>query len=534
MKLKEDIMNTTEITAVTENGAKSNSTMASSDFTKNALVANLEYFAKVGTYRNRPQATVDADMKKMFAENEEVALKLVFASRLITRKPKDADETATGFGQRDEFYKSVTWMANNKSDLLYKNLHLIPLFGSWKDFLNTPLLLALDKQKVFELVKQAISEKDPLVLKFLPQIRSVNSVRTERDKMRSYWAKDLCRFLQISHKQYRKLKSSGSAHIWQRQMSNNDWKSINFNGIPGKAMFNHITQKGKDKKSVFERHGQEDRLYTWAKDQNKVKFTGFPYELLQAASKGYTLIQKAVLNGQFESCLESMKDHKLGNVLCALDTSGSMTCGGNANCTPYDLCLSLGIAFSSLNVGKFNNTVAMFDNITQIVKLKSDNFCDKVMEIKHLDTAWGGTNFQSVIDAIVRFRHENKDAPASEFPETLLVISDMQFNPVDNGNAQTNYEAAMKKLNSVGLGEMRIIWWLVNGNSKDFPSKLDDKGVYMIGGFDPANLKALLGMSSVQSKTSVLLKDTDNVKEETPLDGMINFLTQPIFSEVQY
>jgi hypothetical protein len=135
-----------------------------------------------------------------------------------------------------------------------------------------------------------------------------------------------------------------------------------------------------------------------------------------------------------------------------------------------------------------------------------------------------------VIDLLVNVRKQNPEIPVSEYPETIIVISDMQFNAT-NGNASTNYETAMNKLNAVGLQKTRIIWWYVNGAAKDFPSQMDDKGVYMIGGFDPVNIKALMGLDT----TKVEKKDFNAAEkvEETPLDGMKNFLSQPIFSLIE-
>jgi hypothetical protein len=57
---------------------------------------------------------------------------------------------------------------------------------------------------------------------------------------------------------------------------------------------------------------------------------------------------------------------------------------------------------------------------------------------------------------------------------------------------------------------------------------MDDKGVYIIGGFDPVNLRALMGLDN--QKTDF---NANEKKEQTPLDGMLNFLNQPIFGLLQ-
>lgn len=508
--------------AYTANGALSYSTTGFNKYAK-----CLDYFSKCGTYLNRPQKLVDADMISIFKDDENLALAMVFGLRLITRKPElveGINEIQTGFGRKDEFYKAVTWLAKNRPAILYDNLDLIPVFGCWKDFVTEPLIDILDRDHVYELF--AINLGDNLLRKYLPQIS--RKPRTERDKKRIDWAKGFARFLAITDKEYRKLKSQGAAHVWQQQMSNNSWNEINFNEIPGKAMLWLSSRRGKDKKNVFERHNQVERLVKWVEKQNTIKFTGYPYELTRAAYKSKSIITDIILNKQFETVLQSFSGHKLGNVLCGLDTSGSMQTTVLPNVTAFDICLSMGLVFSSLNIGYFKDIVAGFDEESWLLKLEG-NFTDRYKQITQEITAWGSTNFQSLIDLIVDVKNKNPEIPTEQFPETLLVISDMQFNPTkkqfENSNAQTNYELAMSKLNKVGLGKMRIIWWYVNGESKDFPASMDDAGVYIIGGFDPVNLKALMGLTT--EKKEFVAKE--KVKE-TPVDGMVNFFSQPIFS----
>jgi hypothetical protein len=545
--------------ALTANGAISYGTVG---FSKGA--ACLEYFSKCGTYVDRPQSAVDADMVKIFSDDPEAAIKIVFGTRLISRAYGEDAETQTGFGRRDEFYKCVNWLKANRPTLLSANLHLIPIFGCWKDFLNEPLIDTLERKSVYGLFKENLD--NDLLRKYLPTIRGkrrewskadrqkmrklgvtkiegairVNKELSVRDAKRVAWAKGFCKFLGISKKEYRAIKSSGKAHIFQKQMSGNLWDKINFNGVAGKAMFLATSQKGYDKQSVFERHGQVVRLLEWLKTQKTVKFTGYIYELLKAAKTNPSIIQKLTYDLQFETILEQMKNHKLGNVLAALDTSGSMSIGYIPNISPLYIGLSLGIAFSAMNVGYFKDTVCMFDSDSSLLKLHG-GFCDRVKQVP--SDAMGSTNFQSVIDLLVNTRKQNSEIPVNEYPETLLVISDMQFNPTEYNyrtgkTSITNYEDAKRKLNEVGLGEMRIIWWNVNGNYSDFPSTMDDKGIYMISGFDPTNIKSLMGLNQPKVLTkaiesATIMKEVTTKVEENPLDGLNNWLSQSIFSLVK-
>ena len=186
--------------------------------------------------------------------------------------------------------------------------------------------------------------------------------------------------------------------------------------------------------------------------------------------------------------------------------SSSGVDGGPAGLTSYDVCVSLGIYFSELNTGAFHNTVAMFDDTSRMMTLKG-NFTDKWFQIRNSSTAWGSTNFQSLIDLIVKTRREHPEIPLEDFPKTLLVISDMQFNPAygsgygRNGmNSTTNYEAAMAKLRKVFpqefVDEFKIVWWYCasrSGSSHDVPATMEMGGQYLFSGFDGAIISLLLG-----------------------------------------
>jgi len=524
----------------TLNGALSNISVGEGHGAK-----NLEYWARCGVNAARTQASVDADMEKIFSEDPSIAMKVLFGVRLITRKNECSEEIQTGFGRKDEFLKAFSWLAKKHPKLAYSNLHLVPVFGCWKDFLCEPLIDTLDRTEVYAVFNAAIQANNALVLKYLPQIRSSKHTRSDNDRKRVSWAKGLCTFMNITPQQYRKLKVAGNAHLWQKQMGAREWDTIDFNKIPGRAIKQHTTRTGRDKKTVFERHEQTDRLIEWVNSKPSVNFTGYPYELLKSAQTTSSLIGKLVLDKQFNRMLESMQGHTLGNTLVAVDTSGSMSWQNNDGVTALDVCLSLGLSFSAMNTGEFKNCLVSFSSRSELVQLTGDSFCNKVQQLSNVH-AMGSTNFQSVIDLLVRLRKEKPNIPIEEYPETIMVVSDMGFNPVtrnDRGvdkacSEKTNYEEAMAKLKSVGLKEMRIIWWYVNDRSKDFPSQMGDKGVYMISGFDPVIVKALLGKNvSVELKKDVAVK-ADNApvekKEENPLQGIVNFLSQKIFDLVQY
>lgn len=497
----------------TENGAVSLATTGS------ALV---DYFSKCGTYAGRSQDDVDRDMRAIFAEDPTAALRLVFGARLITRKPTGYKKAQTGLGRKDEFYKSIIWLLKNRPEAVYSNLHLVPLFGSWKDLLQDPLLSLIDTDKLFPLLKENLD--DNLLLKYLPSLRS--KARSPREKVRLMFVKLFRNYLKIDERQYRALKKSGKGHEWLQQMSSGQWDRIEFNKIPGRALANHMKRHKKGQEPVLYRHGLKERLIKWVAENNKFKFSGYVHELFLAfTDAGHDPIKLKVLDGQFETLIAPFRGHRLGNILCCVDTSGSMSScvGGSKKLKAIDVSVSLGIAFSAVNIGFFQNTIVEFEGSCRLHKLNGafSQRASYVQQNVHVPS--GSTNFDGVVNLLVRLRQEHPEIPVEEYPQTILAVSDMQFNRTGSSTA---HESAVRKLAQVGLNP-RFIWWNVADRTKDFQVGSMDKGTYVMSGFDPANVLSLLGMYNAQDGEAPVKAP------ETPLEGLVAFLSQPIFDLIK-
>lgn len=534
----------TKKNARTWNGALSNSSTGSSI---------LDYFGKSGSYVHRTEKEVSGDMASIFAEDPMLALKAVFYNRMITRKCNGfVEETSLqkGQGQRDEFVKCLKWLEVNRPNFLLANLWLIPEVGRWSDLWHDSQASGfyhyLSTEAVYPLVERGMQNEKHrgLIAKYLPQIRSHSKTKTDRHRRLNAWAKGLCKYLGWSERDYRKFKSdpNNSSHNFQRLMCSNKWESLNFNQIPGKALHNLVSRKGRDGKTSFDRHKVDNLYENWLDKQPVAKFTGYPYELYRSASQGRNRIQTKTYNKQFDGLIKQVKDSTESSllkkgVICALDTSGSMGIEVKDNVRAIDICVGLGIYFSSLLEGHFKDHVIMFDDKSKILELKGE-FCDKVDQINKTATAWGSTNFQSVIDEIVRVRSQNPHIPIEDYPEVLLLVSDLEFNCVNTSSGpwgargcdssykdeKTNYEAAMEKLRKVGLPEMSVIWWNVNGRfSNDFPSTIDDKGTTLISGFDPSIVSVILDCEKVDENTGEKVK-------LSPYEQMVNALDQEILN----
>lgn len=495
--------------ARTENGAISYNTFGT---------ALLDQFGKAGVYRGRDINDVWSDQNILWSENPEFALKFPFYLRMITRQSNvighgKTEKVQRGAGARDEAFKRLLWIAKYHPEEFYRNLWLLPVVGSWKDLW---VLLSFDganeylnEQKFFEVIAEGIndpSHKD-LVKKYMPRIRSSKKCTTSWAMKTNALAKRFADVAGWTYKDYRTYKTSGEAHVFQKIICKGLYSNIDWKTIPGKALLNLVSGK------FLTNHNLEDTYYDWIKSQPVAKFNGYAFELgRKLGNSKYEFnktsrVTRITVDKQFDGLIATAsKDGGAiqGNVLCALDTSGSMSGPAldNAGTTPFHVCISLGIYFSELNQGAFHNTVAMFDDTSTLLKLKGKTFSDKWNEIISQNTAWGSTNFQSVIDLIVDTRKNHPEIALEDFPSTLVVVSDMQFNPgisyYKKENEQTNYETAMSKLRRVFPKEFvdsfKIIWWYCsNRKTSDFPSTMENGGTYMLSGFDGSIVSFLLG-----------------------------------------
>lgn len=471
--------------------------------------ACVDQFGKAGSYRGRELLQVFQEQQVLWNENKEFAVKFPFYLRMITRTTKlpngeSSEKVQKGQGARDESFKRLLWFAHNEPELFYNNLWLLPIVGSWKD-LWTLLSMddSLNHKKIFAIIAEGCendSQKE-LVKKYLPQIRANKKCTTKWAKTTNDLAKEFCKWAGWTPRQYRQFKSSGKAHEFQKFISTRQYDKLDWNKISGKALLNLCSSKFLDNQNLSENYLE------WISQTPVAKFNGYPYELGQKlksvvySNNINSKITKMTVDAQFENLIKTGKKNNSGikgNVWCALDTSGSMGCIISNNLTAFDVCVSLGIYFSTLNEGAFHKNVIMFDSNSRVKQLVG-TFSEMYSDIVKSNTAWGSTNFMSIINEIIRIRKSRPNIPLTDYPTTLLVVSDMQF---DSCGRQTNYERMKEILYSAFpkefVDDMKFVWWQVNGrNTKDVPATLDDGGCYFFSGFDGAVISLLLSGETV-------------------------------------
>jgi len=133
--------------SLTENGMVTNST---------SLNLCVDLFFQIGAMRGQDKTRLINAFTKAFGENPLHAMKLLFWAR----------DVRGGAGERQIFRDIVTYLAENRTETLAKNLGLFAEYGRWDDLLvlvGTPLETAAlgyiakgleDKKKAHEILNK--------------------------------------------------------------------------------------------------------------------------------------------------------------------------------------------------------------------------------------------------------------------------------------------------------------------------------------------------------------------------------------------
>ena len=541
----------------------------STTFTENGAVTNVssgslivDQFGKAGNFRGRPIAEVFDDQAKIWAENPEAAMRFPFYLRMITRKVKvnadnETDKVQSGQGARDESFKRLLWIAQEQPEAFYNNIWALPLVGSWKDLWTLMFydikenIKCLNQKAIFEVIAQGLlcDTHVDLIKKYMPRIKSYSKCKTEWTMVTNELAKAFAAQMGITYKEYNKMKSSGKAHDFQKLICSRNYKDLNWNHIPGRALNLLVSSK------FLSNHGLKDNYTKWIMEQPVAKFTGYVFELAKrlreargsrsyyySRSTNIPMELKHTLDAQFKGLVDKARaDGKITeNVWCCLDTSGSMnqSVKGLKDIYCSDVATSLALFFADLNTGPFHNKVIMFDNVSTPYDMKGESFCDRIMSLPAVGC--GGTNFQSAVDEIIKIRKAHPEIPLEQYPTTILVVSDMQFNPVSRGyyggsirKQETNYEYSVKSLKKVFpsdfVDNMKFIWWdcASRYGNTDFEGDAITSGCTFFSGFDGSIVSMLLG------EDKVIDENTGKARNLTAEEIVAKALSQEILNYIK-
>ena len=419
-------------------------------------------------------------------------LKLVFYMR----------DCRGGKGERDLFHLAMKWLIDNHPEDLLINLELIPGYGRWEDLLRH---INVEKggigQKIAEMFSKQLLEDYAAMQEGKPVSLCAKWAPTENCKHDKKFSatKIICKALGVNMEQYRKRFISPLReyiNIVERFMCSNKWSEITYSKVPGNAM-NKL-------KKAFAKHDKErfdEYLAKLEKGETKINATTVePHDLVRQFMRGSG---DQVAEEQWKEVVKRVE--KLGTVehaLAVCDVSGSMSG------TPMEVSVAIGLLISQLSLPPFRGKLLTFSEDPSFITLDLNaSLGQRVSDIMRMP--WGmSTNFHKVFDLILKEAVQNK-LSQDDMPTSIYVISDMQFNSAA-GSSMTNFDYVKDSYKKAGYEVPHIIFWNVNGNSRDYVSNdAHEQGVAMISGFSPSILKAVLNGDDF-SPFSIMKKAIDD------------------------
>jgi len=288
----------------------------------------------------------------------------------------------------------------------------------------------------------------------------------------------------------------------QIKQCNGNWRFIDFSKVTSITMKNQKTsfQNFKSKKDVSERSEKEDRKqcaenfgeYMKKVKEGKVKINAKRLNVYQIVKdaimcKGNSENIK-VVEAQWKE--NSKKNHKLGNIISMVDTSGSMECD---ECVPLYNAMGLGLRIAEKTRDAFKNRILTFDRNPEWVKFDEDqSFCSRVNQLK--EARWGmNTDFYKALELILTVLVENDIPPEDVEDLTLAIFSDMQIDGYNGAiveDIDSMFERINKKFTRLGYNVPHILFWNLR-KTNGFPVKTNQKNVTMLSGYSEYLLNVL-------------------------------------------
>jgi hypothetical protein len=475
------LVNESNIT-LTENGAITNAS------TLNNL---LDFFYHAPAKRG--QAEVEMLFHKAFSSEPGLATRIMF----YLRDPRG------GQGERDSFRKCLAIVHKENHDIFTAVAGLVSEYGRWDDILSyvddeyVNALVAVQLHK--DLGSMAKGESVSLLAKWMP---SINTSSKETKTLGRKWAK----VLSFSEKKYRQTLSALRAHIdiVESKMSANKWSDVNYSAVPSRASLLY--------KEAFKKHdATRYEEFTTKAVNGEVKINSavlFPYDIISkyGVNSGWGGSVDPTLEALWKQLPNYADTTK--NALVVADVSGSMSG------TPLEVCISLAIYIAERNSGCFKDQFITFSTHPKLEMLVGKTLRERINNLSQAN--WDmSTNLEAVFDLVLTAA-VNNNISQDELPDSIFIISDMEFDRCVGNSNMTNFKNAQKKFTDAGYTLPKIIFWNVASRNTQSPVTKDEKGVYLVSGNSPS-----------------IFQKAVNATATTPIEMMMEVLDNPRYAAVK-
>jgi hypothetical protein len=445
---------------------------------KSTMSAIVDLFYIVGSSRGM---NLSRQFESAMQQDEDLALRIALWAR----------DARGGAGERKVFRFLLKHLEQSRPDFLVNSKFLakVPELGRWDDLL---LFTNPDvRSKAFDLIAQALREKNGLCAKWMPRKPSKDVSKETFVALRNA--------LGMSPKAYRKT-IVGLSNTVEQKMCAKEFDKINYAHVPSLAMSRYMKAFSKNDAERFVAYRESLK-----KGETKINAKGvFPYDVIKALRHG---ADSAVCDAQWDALPDYMDG---ANVLPLVDVSGSMEqpVGGNPKLSCLDVSLSLGLYTSGRNKGAFKDMFLTFSGETELKKV-AGTLSQRMAQMNDQD--WGmNTNlhkaFERILDVAVK-----GNVPQADMPTVLLVMSDMQFDACAKHD-DSAMQMIERKYEAAGYKVPVIVFWNISAGGKDnAPVSFNKKGVALVSGCSPAIMKAVLAADFDDLSPETIVRDAVSI-----------------------
>ena len=421
---------------------------------------HLDLFAIIGAARNSVSDAVKL-FSKAYAEDKELALRIALWAR----------DVRGGSGERKVFREIFRHLSENDPIIAQKLTPFVPDYGRWDDVIECVDINSYTFKVAAENLHKAIESGNSLAAKWTPRKGAIAV------KLREIW--------NLSPKQYRKFLVSHT-NVVETKMCYKQWDNIDFGKLPSLASLRYQKAFGKNAPTKYANYKQ-----ALVKGEAKINVsTLYPHDIITNIRYGTADTQ--VLNAQWDNLPDYLGDRS-GKVLCEVDVSSSMTWVtiGGGRTQPLDVACGLGMYVAERLKGPFKDLFMTFSTSPSFVKLQGNTVSERFNNMQRANVG-GSTDIQAAFKLILDTALKH-NVPASDMPETIIILSDMEFNIcVSNGKNKTNFGGFKDQYENAGYKLPQIVFWNLNARADNNPVKYDENGTCMVSGYSPAILESIL------------------------------------------
>ena len=394
-----------------------------------------------------------------------------------------------GVGERKSFREFFVEFIKSYEKEARKFLQTVHLdeFGRWDDYvaiafmtdnmsIRTLILDIVEVRLRQDLKNLKNGESVSLLAKWLP---SENASSKNTKCMATYIRKHMG----MTPREYRKALSKLRAYldVVERKMSANAWGEIKYEAVPSKANVLY--------RNAFMKHDTERRAdFLKSLNAGTAKINAnamFLHDIVHAyiGIEGWGYCVK-----DYDESLEQMwkAQKKIGtfkNTLVMRDGSGSMTQRiGQGSLTALEVADAITLYCAENSEGYFKNTFMTFSHRPKIVELANClTLREKLMELKR-HTEVDDTNIEAAFNLVLRTAIKN-NLKQEELPETILVVSDMEFNFCTENPSAHLFEYIKKEYEEAGYKLPKLVFWNINSRTGTVPLTENENGVILMSGF---------------------------------------------------